>query len=94
MDKLIKAFQDHIAAPIPNNLIGEEVDGIDLILLDNDSAAIIDKYISHKGFLNEADLIIAQSCQKELEVVAKSLNGLEREYFKGLEAMISEVLQF
>lgn len=93
MNDLIRAFQVHIAAPFPEDLAGEEIKGIDLVMLDSDSAAIIDKYISHKGYLRKEDIKNANECSGELGIVKDILKGSRKEYFEGIYNMLQEILE-
>ena len=92
MDELIKNFHDHIAAPFPKNLTGEEIEGIDLVLLDSESAATIDKYITHRRYLSEEEIKTANRCNEELEIVIGKLEGTNKDYFTSLYSIIQEIL--
>ncbi len=45
MEEIIHLYDQHLTAPFPNRR-GDEILGVDLVLLDSDTAGLIDKYIA------------------------------------------------
>lgn len=81
MNDIAILYNEFIKIPFPDNLGGQEIIGIDLILLDNDTAGLIDKFISYKGQLNNKDFDILKQCYNDLKIVVRELKGLDRQYF-------------
>lgn len=78
--------------PFPKGLTGMEIKKIDLVLLDSDTAGLIDKFISH-GKLNQNDKKNLNICFKELLIVVEKLKGNEREYFNILKDMVNLIIE-
>ena len=81
MNDIAILYNEFLKIPFPDDLKGHEIIGIDLILLDNDIAGLIDKFISYKGQLNNRDFDVLQQCYKDLKIVVRELKGLDRQYF-------------
>ena len=77
-------YADFLEIPFPDNLSGQEINGIDLVLLDSDTAGLIDKFIHHDNQLDINDFNILRQCCCELEIVEKELQGQPNEYFMSL----------
>ena len=93
-DIITKKYEEFIELPFPQNLKGEEISGIDLILLDNDFAALTDKFISFKGHLKIKDIEILKRCLIDLETVIKELSGLDKQYFETSLNITIQVLKY
>jgi hypothetical protein len=48
MDEIINLYNEHLKTSFPDRR-GEEILGIDLVLLDSDTAGLISKYIGSRG---------------------------------------------
>ena len=81
MIDIASLYNELIKIPFPDNLNGQEIIGIDLVLLDSDTAGLIDKFVSYKGQLNRKDFDILQQCYNDLRIVVRELKGLDRQYF-------------
>jgi hypothetical protein len=84
MDEIINLYNEHLTAPFPDRR-GEEILGIDLVLLDSDTAGLISKYIGSRGQLTDDDFRILSHCYSDLKTVVKELNGADRQYFSRLQ---------
>jgi hypothetical protein len=84
MDEIKKIYDEHLRTSFPD-LRGEEIHGIDLVLIDSDTAGLISKYLSHRGQLTEDDFRIINYCYSELKLVVKELDGINRQYFARLQ---------
>lgn len=91
IEKLSKEF---LEMPFPEGLRGEEIQGIELVLLDSDTNGFIDRFISNRGRLNRYEFKLLQVCIHELGIVTKELNGYGRLYFSTLWTLTSRVAEF
>ncbi|HRX96434.1 MAG TPA: hypothetical protein P5514_05770 [Bacteroidales bacterium] len=66
--------------------------GIDLVLLDSETAGLIDKYISYKGKLTKPDFELLERLNQELKTVTKELKGIDRTYFSTLWNLSNQVV--
>ncbi|MDD2303264.1 MAG: hypothetical protein PHP53_01110 [Prolixibacteraceae bacterium] len=87
-------YFDFLEIPFPDNLSGEENNGIDLVLLDSDSAGLIDKFIHHDSQLDINDFNLLRQCCRELEIVEKELQGQQKEYFMTLLNIARQTNQY
>ena len=84
MTEIESKYQEFVSTPFPDGLGREEVLGIDLVMLDADTAGLIDKFIVRHGKLTKSDFELLVSLMLELKMVMKQLNGLSKEYFSTL----------
>lgn len=85
-------WREHSAVPFPKASRCREVSGNDLIALDYTTAGCISTYLS-RGSLDAWRLSVLGMCYHGLGVVARELDGEEREYFRRLEIMARQVLE-
>ena len=55
MEDIIQLYDQHLKTPFPDRS-GDEILGVDLVLVDGDTAGLVDKYIRSRGHLG-ADAI-------------------------------------
>lgn len=84
MTNIKTLYADFLKIPFPDNLSGEEINGVDLVLLDSDTAGLIDKFIRHDSQLDTNGFYILRQCCIELELVEKEVQGQQKEYFMTL----------
>lgn len=94
MDNIKDKYDEFLKLPFPDDLKGVEILGIELILLDSDSAGLIDKFISNKGHLNQSDFMILKECFNDLKTVVKELKGNNRTYFSFILNMIHQTIDY
>jgi hypothetical protein len=86
-------WREHSEAAFPDGCAGEEVEGIDLVLLDADAAGCIGTFVgSRAGRLDEQCIRILRRCLHELDTVVGSLDGEARAYFQRLRLLSRDVL--
>ena len=85
-------YQEFCKIPFPQELSGKEIFEIDLVLLDSDTAALIDKYISFKGKLNKSDFELLERLNLKLKSVTIELKGIGRTYFSTLWNLSNQVV--
>lgn len=71
---------------------GEEIFGIDLVLIDSDTAGLISKYIDTRGHLTNYDFRLLNHCYSDLKIVVKELKGEDRQYFDRLQKMAGQII--
>jgi hypothetical protein len=67
-------WADHVAIPFPDGLGGEEVAGIDLVLLDAEVAGCIQTWLSNDMRLDEPHRTYLVRCADDLDRVLPLLN--------------------
>ena len=77
MDVIVKLYNEHLKTSFPDRR-GDEEMGIDLVLIDSDTAGLISKYIGSHGQLNTDDNKALNHCYFDLKTVVKELSGLDR----------------
>jgi len=94
MDKLKDKYEEFLELPFPEDLRGEEILGIELILLDSDSAGLINKFIGNKGHLTQSDFKILKNCFTDLKTIVKELKGNNRTYFGLLLNIVHQTVDY
>ncbi len=97
MNDIKKKYQVFRNEPFPEGIAGEEIHGIDLVMLDAETAGIIDKFIGYKYKLTRTDFDQLKRLSVELKTVTKELDGQSRTYFSTLwnlaERIVSDLTQ-
>ena len=86
-------WQEHRAAVFPAGYTGKEVEGIDLALLDSDTAGCILTFLKNGGELDLWRTAILGLCYRDASIVARSLSGEAYDYFLRLETLSRLVLE-
>ncbi len=89
-------LNEHKAAQFPAGYRGEEIRGIDLVLLDADTVGCIDTYIGRNfrnGNLDNANTAILGLCYRDIAMVVRDLSGEAMEYFQRLETLARLTLE-
>lgn len=94
MDNIKDKYDGFLKLPFPDDLKGEAVLGVELILLDSDSAGLIDKFISNKGHLNQSDFEKLKKCFVDLKTVVKELKDINRVYFADLLNVTHQTIDY
>jgi hypothetical protein len=76
-----------LAAAFPSVCRGEEVDGIDLVMLDADIAGCVSTFLGGRGHLDDQRMGILQRCRGELTTVLPRLPAAARDYYSRLQEM-------
>jgi len=73
---------------------GEEIQGIDLVLLDSTAAGCISSLISaSKSNYDKEKIDILKKCIWELETILRKLHGYSKEYFESLKEVSVLIIQ-
>lgn len=92
MDEIIHLYDQHLTTPFPNRR-GDEILGVDLVLVDGDAAGLVDKYIRSRGQLSADDIRILNHCYSDLKTVVKELSGADKQYFARLQNIVGLMLE-
>jgi len=85
-------WRQHLDARFPPDCRGETVGGIDLIMIDADTAGCVSTYLAWGGRLDLGRLAVLGLCYQHLAVVVAGLEGEARGYFARLEELAGLVL--
>ena len=67
--------------------------GIDLVLIDSDTAGLIVKYIGSRGLISGNDYKILKHCYSDLKTVVLELSGSDRQYFAQLQNIAGLIIE-
>ena len=82
----------HALLPFPRRLLGEEVAGVDLVMLDADIAGCVDTWRGNRGRLDEWRRRILRDRLVDLEQVLRHLSADEEvAYFRSLRDLAQSV---
>lgn len=92
MDDIVKLYNEHLTTSFPNRR-GDEVMGVDLVLIDSDTAGLISKYIGAHGQLSSDDYKVLKNCYSDLKTVINELSGEDRQYFARLQNVAGLIIE-
>jgi hypothetical protein len=92
MDDIVKLYNEHLTTFFPDRR-GDEVMGVDLVLIDSDTAGLISKYIGARGQLSGDDYKILKHCYSDLKTVINELSGEDRQYFARLQNVAGLIIE-
>ncbi len=81
------------ASPFPPGCRGQEVAGVDLVLLDSTIAGCVSTYLNSKGCFDLWYTAILGLCYRDVTIVASKLEGEAQGYFGRWEELIRLVLE-
>ena len=84
-------WKGHVESRFPAGLRGEEVDGIDLVMLDADIAGCVQSFVRRRQ-LDQPRLDILSKCHAEVTAISPKLSSEARLYFERLGQMAAAVL--
>jgi hypothetical protein len=97
MNDIKEKYQEFRNESFPEGISGEEIHGIDLVMLDADTAGLIEKFIGYNYKLTRTDFDLLRRLSTELKTVTKELKGQPRTYFSTLwnltDRVISELIE-
>jgi len=92
-NEIAQLWQQHQGATFPADCRGEEVDGIDLVMLDADTAGCISCFLTSSGQLDSKRREILVACRRDLDQVLPQLQGHASVYYGRLRALAEAVLK-
>ena len=90
MTQIERMWTEHLATDYPQ-VRGDEVAGVDLLLLDADIAESITTFLDNGGRLAPARRTLLESLARQARTAAQSLGGPARDYFSRL-ANVAELV--
>lgn len=97
LNQIFELKKMFFALPFPKGLAGEEIAGIDLVLLDSDCAGLIDKFLGRKGTrgkLDQKDYQLLKELKIELNIVIPLLTNSSKKRFIALEELVDRTLTY
>lgn len=94
MNPIEEKYQEFYNMPFPQELNGEEIFGIDLVMLDANTAGLIEKCIGYNYKLTKTDFDLLKRLSTELKAVTKELAGKPRTYFSTLSNIADRVITY
>ena len=91
--EILELWQEHSASSFPKGYGGKEINGIDLSLLDAESAGCIHMYVHNSGELDQRHVEILRKSLTDLNTIVLLLNSEELMYFNRLRNLAILVLQ-
>ncbi|HXH71825.1 MAG TPA: hypothetical protein VNI58_03310 [Mariprofundaceae bacterium] len=92
MNEITELWDQFRNAPFPRELGGEEIDGVELVLLDADAAAVVSTFIGKSGKISEQQIQLLEGYVKDASQVLPKLNGEGMHYFALLLKLCDLVL--
>jgi hypothetical protein len=90
-EKNSQLWQQHQGTPFPPGYGGEEVEGVDLVLIDTYASGCISSAIGNRRPLDIERARILKECIIDMEKVLPKLKGDAHEYFFDLHALATSV---
>jgi hypothetical protein len=90
--RIEELWSRHVQASFPPRCRGKEIKGIDLVLIDADTAGCVSTFLERNGHLDQCRLAILGLCYHHLGLVVAGLKGEGRDYFSRLEELAGLVL--
>lgn len=91
MDEIQQLYEKHLNTPFPLELRGEEIDGIELVLIDADAAGVISTFLSSHDKLELNLKLLVPTIASELQIVINQLSGSEKAYYENLLKIIYKI---
>jgi hypothetical protein len=85
-------WETHCSGTFPKDCCGHEIEGIDLALLDTETAGCIQTFIANKGSLDLQRTAILGLCYRDLTIVVGKLGHEGKAHFARLEEVSRLVL--
>lgn len=79
--------------PFPEDLVGDNIGGIDITSLDTFTAGCIDVFLSKNGNLDKKRKYILENSQTELRVITSNVDVKAKSYFEKLLDVTNKVLE-
>ena len=92
-DEVQQLWSEHRGAPFPSRLRGEEIAGVDMVMLDADVAGCVSVWLSSNGRLDEWRKTVLLQCLDELDRIVPLLQDAdEREYYERVRQLARAAL--
>lgn len=91
-EEIRKEFNRFWNAPFPPSARGEEIEGVELVLIDADTMGLISRFLGNNGRLEIYERKMLQSCVGDLNTILPHMEGTPKTYFNTLLQLANEVL--
>jgi len=93
-DEVRQLWQQHLDRPFPPRVRGEEVDGVDMVMLDADIAGCVDTWLGSSSDLDAARIGILRACFDDVDRVLPNLSDpSENAYYSALRDLAIAVFE-
>ncbi len=92
MNKIEQLRNEHKQVLFPPECRGEEINGVDLVMLDADISGCISSFLKSKGRLDPKRIEILEKCQKDLNKLASKMECKSKDYYDNLKELVDFVL--
>lgn len=87
-------WEEHLRTHFPSRLRGEELAGVDMVMVDADVAGCVDTWLSGSGPLDRGRLSLLRDLRGDLDRVLPVLeDAAERQYYQRLSDLARLVLE-
>jgi hypothetical protein len=93
MEEIEKLWQFHLASSFPEDVVGKDIEGKDLVSLDTSVAGCIMSFIDDYGSLKKGKRAVLLKCRESLQRVVPHLKGEANSYFSRLLKMSELALE-
>jgi hypothetical protein len=92
-DEVSGLWERHLGREFPADFRGEEVDGVDLVMLDADAAGCIETWLGSSSNLDAAGIQMLPVLGSELDRALPALRDTAgRDYFASLRGVVVQML--
>jgi len=93
-DEIRHLWKQHLDRPFPPRMRGEEIDGVDMVLVDADIAGCVQTWLGSSSSLDAGRIEVLRKCKGDLErVLPHLLDPHEADYYAALHDLAVAVLQ-
>jgi hypothetical protein len=93
VEEIRPLWDEHLAARFPKECVGQEIEKIDLMLLDSETAGCISTFINRNGKLDLWRTAVLGLCYRDLFLITSKIEGGAKDYFWRLELLAERVLK-
>lgn len=92
-DSVGAVWEDHMRTPFPDRLRGEEIAGVDMVMLDADIVGCVDSWRGNHGSLDDDRRRSLIKCTEDLDLVLPLLTDpAERRFYDRLRELARMIL--
>src|SRR4051812_34004368 len=85
-DEVRRLWQAHLERPFPPRMRGEEIDGVDMVMVDADVAGCVSTWLTSSTSLDSARIGILRACRSDLRRMVPAISDpTERDYYVRLQ---------
>ena len=93
MKEIQELWRQHQAAPSPEGISGDEIEGWDLVCLDSFAAGCISTFVGSSGRLDSDQIECLIGCRESMSNVLPKLTGEAQTYYYRLHQMTDIALR-